>query len=66
MAARLERTSGVTCAMCAKLPTAPNRSRAYRPQTKGKAERLIQSALREQADRSLYKHSSEPISMLAH
>ncbi|MCP6756354.1 integrase core domain-containing protein, partial [Klebsiella pneumoniae] len=34
-------------------------TRAYRPQTNGKAERFIQSALREWAYAFAYNHSSE-------
>lgn len=39
-------------------------TRAYRPQTNGKAERFIQSALREWAYGFAYKHSIERASML--
>jgi transposase InsO family protein len=39
-------------------------TRAYRPQTNGKAERFIQSALREWAYGIPYKHSSERTAML--
>lgn len=46
---------------CAELATVHKRSCAYRPQTNGKAERLIQSALREWA----YGHSGERTAMLA-
>ena len=37
----------------------PKRTRPYRPQTNGKAERFIQSALREWAYGFTYQHSSE-------
>lgn len=39
-------------------------TRPYRPQTNGKAERFIQSALREWAYGIAYQHSSERIAML--
>jgi transposase InsO family protein len=39
-------------------------TRAYRPQTNGKAERFIQSALREWAYGIAYNHSSERTAML--
>ncbi len=39
-------------------------TRAYRPQTNGKAERFIQSALREWAYGIPYNHSSERTHML--
>jgi transposase InsO family protein len=39
-------------------------TRPYRPQTNGKAERFIQSALREWAYGIAYNHSSERTSML--
>jgi transposase InsO family protein len=38
--------------------------RAYRPQTNGKAERFIQSALREWAYGFAYNHSEERAAML--
>jgi transposase InsO family protein len=38
--------------------------RAYRPQTNGKAERFIQSALREWAYGIAYDHSNERAEML--
>jgi transposase InsO family protein len=40
-------------------------TRAYRPQTNGKAERFIQSALREWAYGIPYQHSSERVAMLS-
>ena len=40
-------------------------TRAYRPQTNGKAERFIQSALREWAYGIAYNHSSERTAMLS-
>lgn len=40
-------------------------TRAYRPQTNGKAERFIQSALREWAYGITYQHSNERTAMLA-
>ena len=39
-------------------------TRAYRPQTNGKAERFIQPALREWAYGGLYRHSEERAAML--
>jgi len=39
-------------------------TRAYRPQTNGKAERFIQSALREWAYGAIYQHSQERTQML--
>lgn len=50
---------------CAELGIAHKRTRAYRPQTNGKAERFIQSALREWAYGIAYDHSSERTAMLA-
>jgi transposase InsO family protein len=50
---------------CAELGVAHKRTRPYRPQTNGKAERFIQSALREWAYGIAYDHSSERIAMLA-
>jgi transposase InsO family protein len=41
-------------------------TRPYRPQTNGKAERFIQSALREWAYGFVYQHSNERIAKLAH
>jgi transposase InsO family protein len=40
-------------------------TRPYRPQTNGKAERFIQSALREWAYGFVYQHSNERMAMLA-
>ena len=42
------------------------RTRAYRPQTNGKAERFIQTALREWAYANLYRHSRERALELPH
>jgi transposase InsO family protein len=50
---------------CAELGIMHKRTRAYRPQTNGKAERFIQSALREWAYGIAYDHSSERTAMLA-
>lgn len=50
---------------CAAFGIAHKRTRAYRPQTNGKAERFIQSALREWAYGIAYDHSSERTAMLA-
>ncbi|MFP5462270.1 MAG: IS481 family transposase [Gammaproteobacteria bacterium] len=50
---------------CAELNIVHKRTRAYRPQTNGKAERFIQSALREWAYGIAYNHSSERTAMLA-
>jgi len=50
---------------CAELGIAHKRTRAYLPQTNGKAERFIQSALREWAYGIAYDHSSERTAMLA-
>ncbi len=50
---------------CAELGIVHKRTRAYRPQTNGKAERFIQSALREWAYGIAYDHSSERTAMLA-
>jgi transposase InsO family protein len=44
---------------CLKLGIAQKFTRAYRPQTNGKAERFIQSALREWAYGRAYQHSDE-------
>lgn len=49
---------------CAELGVMHKRTRAYRPQTNGKAERFIQSALREWAYGIAYNHSSERTAML--
>ena len=50
---------------CAELGISHKRTRAYRPQTNGKAERFIQSALREWAYGIAYEQSSERTAMLA-
>jgi len=50
---------------CAELGITHKRTRAYRPQTNGKAERFVQSALREWAYGIAYDHSSERTAMLA-
>ena len=50
---------------CAELGIVHKRTRSYRPQTNGKAERFIQSALREWAYGIAYDHSSERTAMLA-
>ncbi len=52
-------------AACAELGMRQKFTRAYRPQTNGKAERFIQSALREWAYGIAYNHSSERTAMLA-
>jgi len=49
---------------CAELGIIDRRTRAYRPQTNGKAERFIQSALREWAYAIPYHHSEERTAML--
>jgi transposase InsO family protein len=49
---------------CQSLELRHSFTRAYRPQTNGKAERFIQSALREWAYGITYTHSSERIAML--
>lgn len=51
-------------AACRKLGLRHQFTRAYRPQTNGKAERFIQSALREWAYGIPYDHSSERTAML--
>jgi transposase-like protein len=51
-------------AVCHKLGLRHQFTRAYRPQTNGKAERFIQSALREWAYGIPYQHSSERAVML--
>jgi len=50
---------------CRKLNLTHKFTRAYRPQTNGKAERFIQSALREWAYGIAYQHSSERTAMLS-
>jgi len=52
-------------AACRQLSIAHKFTRAYRPQTNGKAERFIQSALREWAYGWIYQHSSERTAALA-
>jgi transposase InsO family protein len=49
---------------CAELKLTHSFTRAYRPQTNGKAERFIQSALREWAYGIPYNHSTERENML--
>ncbi|HKI65454.1 MAG TPA: IS481 family transposase [Burkholderiales bacterium] len=49
---------------CRRLDLKHSFTRAYRPQTNGKAERFIQSALREWAYGITYAHSSERTAML--
>ena len=44
---------------CGKLRITHKFTRAYRPQTNGKAERFIQSALREWAYAAAYNHSTD-------
>ena len=44
---------------CDQLGIVDRFTRPYRPQTNGKAERFIQSALREWAYRSTYQHSTQ-------
>jgi transposase InsO family protein len=50
---------------CRRLQLKHKFTRAYRPQTNGKAERFIQSALREWAYGVAYQHSSERTAMLS-
>ena len=50
---------------CRRLGLKHRFSRPYRPQTNGKAERFIQSALREWAYGIVYNHSTERAAMLA-
>lgn len=50
---------------CGRLKIKHKFTRAYRPQTNGKAERFIQSALREWAYGIAYNHSSERTAMLS-
>jgi transposase InsO family protein len=52
-------------AACQRLKLKHKFTRAYRPQTNGKAERFIQSALREWAYGIAYPHSSERTAMLS-
>ncbi len=49
---------------CERLSITHKFTRAYRPQTNGKAERFIQSALREWAYGIAYKHSRDRARML--
>jgi transposase InsO family protein len=51
---------------CLELGIAQKFTRAYRPQTNGKAERFIQSALREWAYGHTYQHSDERRASLPH
>jgi transposase InsO family protein len=51
-------------AACERLDIKHRFTRAYRPQTNGKAERFIQSALREWAYGFAYEHSSQRAKML--
>lgn len=51
---------------CSELGIRHKFTRAYRPQTNGKAERFIQSALREWAYGFAYQHSSERTAALDH
>lgn len=53
-------------ALCAELGIKHRFTRAYRPQTNGKAERFIQSALREWAYGFVYPHSDQRREMLDH
>lgn len=52
-------------AACRRLELKHSFTRAYRPQTNGKAERFIQSALREWAYGIPYNHSRERLTMLS-
>jgi transposase InsO family protein len=49
---------------CRRLGLKHSFTRAYRPQTNGKAERFIQSALREWAYGTVYNHSKDRAAML--
>lgn len=51
---------------CRRLGIAHRRTRAYRPRTNGKAERLIQTALREWAYARSYDHSDQRAAHLPH
>lgn len=53
-------------AACAQLRLKHKFTRAYRPQTNGKAERFIQSALREWAYGFVYSHSNQRAEWLEH
>ena len=50
---------------CVELGVSHKFTRAYRPQTNGKAERFIQSALREWAYAWTYQHSTQRTAALA-
>src|SRR3989442_363958 len=56
--------SKIFAALCRDLKLKHSFTRPYRPQTNGKAERFIQSALREWAYGIPYNHSSERTAML--
>lgn len=58
--------SGDFARCCAALGLSHRFTRHYRPQTNGKAERFIQSALREWAYGFIYRHSNERLNMLQH
>lgn len=49
---------------CLELGITPKRTRFYRPQTTGKAERFIQTVIREWAYARRYESSSERLSQL--
>jgi len=51
---------------CAALGIRHRFTRPYRPQTNGKAERFIQSALREWAYGFVYEHSDRRATMMNH
>jgi transposase InsO family protein len=50
--------SALFCEACLELGITQKLTRAYRPQTNGKAERFIQSALREWAYGRMYENSA--------
>jgi transposase InsO family protein len=52
-------------ANCRRLRITPKRTRFYTPRTNGKAERFIQTAIREWAYARLYQNSAERLSQLA-
>ena len=52
-------------AACAELGVSPRRTRPYRPETNGKAERFIQTLLREWAYQRPYRTSNQRIKRLA-
>jgi transposase InsO family protein len=58
--------SGAFAQACLELGIAHKFTRAYRPQTNGKAERFIQSALREWAYGRPYEHSDQRRTALPH